>query len=316
MPLSDAESRCIDAVCRFLDREHGGTWQLPAAASLDDAHPNLPSPEAIVTDGTRTAAIEVTELRGGETWNEYHVGLGWLRRGLQPPRPGKYYLYPAVDFRVPMKRVDVPQLQQAIAAAAEQTNEAGDVAPVLVPRSATVHVSRKTGIGYIFCSHDGGNAAASRAAELVEGAYWLEDDGSLEHRFLTEEGVERAALSIATACRTAANDGSATAQWFDEWELELDDPSGTGVWPVAVTDAIPASLPISQDVRKAVDAKSKKFAGQRWADLHVLALDARTPFTAAEDVATELADLNPVDLANFDLILQVDGASAERVWPV
>ena len=57
MPLSEQERRCIDFACRYLEEHYGGSWFIQQ--HVDDLNLSEPTPEVIVGNSERTAAVEV-----------------------------------------------------------------------------------------------------------------------------------------------------------------------------------------------------------------------------------------------------------------
>ena len=62
MALSEQEARCVEFALNFLSEHYGGCWTIEQY--LDDLHPSEPTPEVIVSNGEKTAAVEVKRLRG------------------------------------------------------------------------------------------------------------------------------------------------------------------------------------------------------------------------------------------------------------
>lgn len=282
--------------------------------TLDDLNPRSRSPEVAASNGTLSAAIEVTGLRGGSVWNDHSVSLKSLRVALQPSRPGLYVLSPAIDFRLPVGRRVVTQFKQQIEIASGVLRSAGDKASVLVPRLAKVQVANIRRPGHVFCSHHSMNDVLKLASERVEGAFWLVDDGEWEHRFRTDDGRLAAAERIAAACRRAALGQAVEAAWDDEWELTLVDPSGSGVRVLSVTEAISVPGMVADAVTGAVAVKRQKFTGRRWADIHLLVMDAQFPLMPSDYAAFALSQLDDEELAGLDVVLLAREDSLDLVW--
>jgi len=70
MPLTDQEQRCIRHACAYLGANRGGVWELEDGPTLDDQYPSSASPEAIITNGTEKAAVEVKRITGDKTWDD------------------------------------------------------------------------------------------------------------------------------------------------------------------------------------------------------------------------------------------------------
>ena len=314
MPLSEDEERCVLGACRLLTQSRGGTWAIVEGDTLDDLYPNSRSPEVLVSNGRLSAAIEVTGLRGGLVWNDHSVSLKALRVALQPSRPGFYMLNPAIDFRLPIGKRFVGQLKQQIELASDSIHDTGDRASVLIPRSAEVRVTNLGANGYVFCSHQSMNDVLRLASEQVDGEFWLVDDDQLEHSFRTDEGRFVAAEHIAAACRRAALGQRIEAKWDDEWELTLVDPSQNGVRVLSVTEAVSVPGMVTRAVTQAVAVKRQKFSAGRWADLHVLVMDAQFPLMPSDDATFALSQLDDEELAGLDLVMLAHHDETDLVW--
>ena len=313
MPLSEDEERCVLGACRLLTQSRGGTWAIVEGDTLDDLHPNSRSPEVLVSNGRLSAAIEVTELRGGSVWNEHGISWRTLQSVLQPTRPGHFLLVPADDFRLPITKGVVRQLKLEIEAAAQTLHVDGEVAVVHIPRSATVSLVHPSMQG-ISCCHQSINEVLRVAASMVTGAYMLVDCGQWEHSFSTDAGRSRAARGIAEACRRRLAGEITVAEWDEEWELHLIDGAGSGVEILCATAAVSVSGMVAEDVSRAVNAKHRKFVGQKWADLHVLVMDARVRLAKADYAAIALSDVPDEQRSQFDLVALAHGDDIEEVW--
>ena len=60
MPLTEQEERCVNLACHYLSKHYGGNWSVQK--NLDDLKFQEPTPEVIVGNGTKTAAVEVKRL--------------------------------------------------------------------------------------------------------------------------------------------------------------------------------------------------------------------------------------------------------------
>ena len=105
MPLTDQKKRCVDFTCRYLEEHYGGSWSIEQY--LDDQNPSEPTPEVVLSNGEKTAAVEVKRLTGDSTQQEYLSALLSNDKYLVPTCGGSYYLVPPVNFRLPMS----PQLR-------------------------------------------------------------------------------------------------------------------------------------------------------------------------------------------------------------
>jgi hypothetical protein len=314
MPLSPDEQRCVLGACRLLARLRGGSWAIVEGATLDDLHPDSKSPEVLVSNGTLSAAIEVTELRGGSVWNEHGVSWRTLQSVLRPRREGHFLLVPSDDFRLPISKAVVRQLKQQIEVAAQSLHEEGAVAVVRVPRSAVVSLANPTLPGYVYCCHHSMPEVLHAASSQITGAYMLVDCDQWEHTFQTDIGRSLAAQRIANACNRRLAGEITTAEWDEEWALHLMDVNGSGVEILCATAAVSVPGMVAEDVSRAVAAKHRKFAGQQWADLHVLVMDARFSLTSTDYAALALSHVPDEQLSQLDVIALAHGDDTEMVW--
>ena len=314
MPLSNDEQRCVDATCVLLAHQFGGSWRVAEGESLDDLHPNLKSPEVLIANGTLTAAVEVTELRGGSVWNEHGISWRTLQTVLQPNRQGHFLLVPSDDFRLPITKAMVRQLKKQVGVAAETLVGEGDSTVIRVPRSAVVSLANSSGPGYVYCCHDSLFEVLREASNGIEGTFMLVDCSQGEHSFHTEAGRSAAAERIAEGCRQRLAGEGGRADWDEEWKLYLLDPLGSGVEILSATKAVSVPDMVSEDVTRAVRTKSQKFAAKRWADLHILVLDARFSLASADHATFALSHVPEQQLSEFDLVALAHGTNIESIW--
>ena len=131
MSLTEQEQRCVDFACDFLEERYGGTWSI--AQYLDDQYPSEPTPEVILSNGEKTAAVEVKRLTGDSTQQEYLAALLSNNRFLVPSCGGYYYLNPPLGLRLPMP----PSLRQLVLSEIER------VAPTLArDQSGAIRIPR------------------------------------------------------------------------------------------------------------------------------------------------------------------------------
>jgi hypothetical protein len=133
MTYSPGELRCVEAVARVLSAGDGAEWKVSPGPRPDELHPNAPSPDAILTNGARTAAVAVTELKGTE-WNTQWMGAKSLERALCPPGETSFLLVPASNCVLPSPKPFVKTVRRAIAEAAAAPFAEGESRPVLIPR--------------------------------------------------------------------------------------------------------------------------------------------------------------------------------------
>lgn len=77
MTLTEQEQRCVDLVLGYRAGRYGGSWQV--TEDLDERYPAERTPEVIVTNGNRTAAMEGKQVTG-ETTNSGNMSRRGRRR--------------------------------------------------------------------------------------------------------------------------------------------------------------------------------------------------------------------------------------------
>ena len=138
MPLSKQEHHCIKLTCNHLSSILGGNWEI--ATILDELYPNEPTPEVIVSNGDKSAVIEIKRLTGDakdRAYKEYTLGN---RRYLQPTCGGFYYVSPPDDLRLPLETSLRKHLKQEVERVA-QTLKPGEWGVLKVARSGHIAFS-------------------------------------------------------------------------------------------------------------------------------------------------------------------------------
>ncbi len=317
MSLTDQELRCIDLCCQWLDGKVGGKWYLPPdAKELAELYPNIPTPEVIVTNGQLKAAIEVKQLFGGDDQKAYSGALHSLRRRLAPSCGGRYWLGTPSQFELPMAGDLMRHLKAEIERVAP-TMAPGDTRPIRMPRKARlVYQGSAGGYGSIYCCHSD-ISAVTAIDDRIEGAFFLADQGLPEHEFATPEGLRDFQDRLVEACNRAAEmDSSQTVEWVEAWPLRRmdDDPEHPdSVWVVAAVcgNVLAAVAECLDDV---ITNALRKFGVQRWANLHVLALESKNPLVRLDTVLMILDQVDAPDLATIDVVLLIEKGEVSPVW--
>jgi hypothetical protein len=307
--LTDQEFRCIRLACEYLSSD-GSSWTLADGPTLDSLHPMEPTPEVIVSDGLRTAAIEVKRLTGEAGYQTYKESLLSLRRALAPSCGGDYFLSGPVNFHLPMEG----RLRRILAREIERVAprlEVGDKAALKVERQGYIVFREWDGQRYAHCLHNYGQEVLRPLTQFIEGAVFLIDEG-LEHSFVTDEG--RAAFT--DVLRSAYEDKRFgivnPLRWFEEWELikngdhDPTKPEEDQVWMIAVTPARSVYASVEECMDTMMGKALAKFSGKRWADLHVIVLEVQTSLMKPERSVPVIQGIDPNDLADVDLILLVN----------
>ena len=152
MPLSEQERRCVAFACRHLKDEYGGSWSIQQ--DLDDLYPSEPTPEVVVTNGEKSAAVEVKRLTGDSAYQEYVASLLSNERVLVPSCGGSYYLNPPVDFHLPMP-TNLRRLVKREIDRVAPTLGLGEKGAIRIPREGNVSLISETGPPFISCLHGG-----------------------------------------------------------------------------------------------------------------------------------------------------------------
>lgn len=82
MPLTEQEERGVNLACYYLSEYDGGNWSIQE--NLDDLKLQEPTPEVIVGNGTKTAAVEV-KLLIDFPYRDYIAYLRSNENHLKPP---------------------------------------------------------------------------------------------------------------------------------------------------------------------------------------------------------------------------------------
>jgi hypothetical protein len=308
MPPSEQERRCIDLACRYLGGRYGGSWSIEEF--LDDFNPSEPSPEVIVGNSQKRAAIEVKRLTGDAMQQEYVASLLSNDKFLTPSCGGSYYLNPPVDFRLPMDTALRRLVKREIERLAS-TLSPGEKGAIRIPRQGHISLISESGPSLIYCLHQGPGAdLVSGLKDKITGMFMLVDEG-LEHSFVTQEGKAAFEEAVTIACERRLQGNTDPFSWDEEWELaRIDDEDNgdtkNGVWIIAVTDARSMQDSVEQCVHAVLDKAMQKFRTKRWADLQIVVVEtsALAPrLQAAQAVGT----FEPDNRGLIDHFLLVDG---------
>jgi hypothetical protein len=143
----------------------------------------------------------------------------------------------------------------------------------------------------------------------------LADPGN-EHTFVTDEGREAFAQAVVSACEAAKVTRTAPVEWYEEWELiRSDDGEESSVQIISATEARDVGQMVESAVYSMLEKAIIKFAGERWAALHVVVFDRQQFFMTAERVRGAMSEIDSDEIAALDFVLLADGDSVEQVWP-
>jgi hypothetical protein len=302
MPMTEQEQRCVDLVCAHLAATEGGAWRV--VEHLDEQHPDEPSPEVLLTNGPRTAAVEVKRLTGPADVQQYIESTLSLERYLAPSCGGCYHLEPPFPTSMPLDKKFTRYLKREIERVARDL-AVDQTGAIPVPRSGLISMNSDTGGPYIRCMHTwAGDDSLRPVLGRIEGVYLLVDHGP-KHTFVTDAGREAFCAAVTAACARRRAGITGPFEWVEEWPItKADDQQQPGaVWVMATTEVLPDAA--EECVRAMVAKAQAKFTWRRWADLHVVTLD--TSIVVPTDQARRaVADLGPTETRGIDLIVLVD----------
>lgn len=308
MPLSEQERRCIEFACRDLEKRYGGIWSIQQY--LDDLNLPEPTPEVIVGNSERTAAVEVKRLTGDSTYQEYVASLLSNQRSLVPSCGGSYYINPAVDFRLPMPA----DLRRAVKREIERvapTLDPSQKGAIRIPRQGHISLISESGPSFLSCLHgEPYSGLTDRLKAKIAGKFMLIDEG-LEHSFLTEDCKAAFEEAVAIACKKRLKGETSPFRWYEEWELARIDDLGNddaqdSVWIIATTDAMSMQESTNQCVHTVLNKAMQKFRNRRWADLQIIVLET-SGLVPASLAAHSVETFQPVDRELINHFLLVEG---------
>jgi len=308
MPLSEQERRCIEFACRDLEKHYGGSWSIQQY--LDDINLPEPTPEVIVGNSEKTAAVEVKRLIGDSTYQEYIASLLSNQKFLVPSCGGSYYINPAVDFRLPMpadlRRVVKREIERVAPAL-----DPGQKGAIRIPRQGHVSLISESDPSFVSCLHgEPYSGLMDRLKGKITGSFMLIDKG-LEHSFLTKECKVAFEKAVAIACKKRLEGETGPFSWYEEWELARIDDVGDehardGVWIIAATDAMSMQESTNQCVHGVLRKAMQKFRNRRWADLQIIVLET-SGLVPASLAAHSVETFQPIDRELINHFLLVEG---------
>ncbi|GEM_PF-1367731 len=312
MPLTGQELHCVELALGLLSQEYPGSWTVQS--DLDLTHPNTPSPEVLVGNGSLTAAIEVKRVKGDAELQTYHEAMMSNGNYLTPSYGGHYFLMPGSGTWLPFDRGLRRHLKKEIERVAKKLNP-GESAVVQVPRHGEISRSTEVPPSFVYCSSHVTGELFTPLSDQVCGQFLLIDDEP-EHAFLTDTARLAFQEAVVAACRKRSIvDELVGVDWYEEWELTRVDGYDTNrVEVVAVTHARGVQDAVRECVAALLENALRKFVGVRWGHLHVLVLESEFSF-ANEDLVSEVLEGFAVEeLANLDLVLLVSGDDVRTVW--
>lgn len=316
MALSEQEAHCIDLACAHLEAQFGGHWKV--IDLLDEQYASEPSPEVSVSNGSQTAAIEVKRLTGNSLQQAYTESILSLERSLVPPCGGYYTLAPPSDFHLPMGPKVVRYIRKEIERVAPTLSD-GHSAAIKMPRHGHIALASEQGPFLINCLHPGPYSGpyselwGSLKSE-IQGSFLLVDEG-VEHSFVTDSGREAFRTAVINACTRRLTGITGTFEWLEEWELKKVASDEDGVQVMAVTEAFDVRESVQECVEAMVEKGLAKFLKRRWADFHILVLEASTYALPLRFVKGAITNVDPTRLLGVDQVLFVDDGQVTQLYP-
>lgn len=319
MSLTDQETRCVRLACDFLSAELSKPWRIADGPTLDDLHPNAPSPEVIIeSDDGSQAAIEVKRLTGDAGYRTYKESLLSLNRTLVPTCGGYYYLSPPDDFRLPMDK----QLRREIARQIELVApalKAGESDVLKVERQGYLVFHENSRLQDAHCLHNTGRRFLRPLNDMISGDLFL-IDGGLEHSFFTQEGIDQFLAVIRVAYDERKFGSRQTLTWYEEWQIiktkEDDEDREDGVWIIAVTEARDVLASVEECLDTVLTSALTKFGAKRWAETHVIVLEVESALMSPERSLPVIQGYPPADLTDVDLILLIHDGDVNQAYPI
>ncbi len=284
---------------------------------LDDLYDEEPSPEALVTNGKVTAAIEVKRLTGDSVDQAYYSYYQYCLDFLVPSCGGYYTLTPPINFHFPMDIKLLKHVKREIERIAP-TLEIKQSGAVKLLRSGYISLAGESVSPLIYCLHGGPlSELLLPIQKRIRGRFMLVDKG-LEHSFVTQQCRQAFQNAVVEACERRLKGDITPFNWFEEWELERlpdgNDDETTGVVHIwACTPARSVKNSVAECVYMVLINALSKF-NKKWADYHVLALD-RLTFAPDQHVSEAIAIVEADELNVLDYIFLVDNDDIVQCYP-
>jgi hypothetical protein len=311
MALSDQEARCVELACAQLQKQFGGHWKVRNL--LDEQYASEPSPEAIVSNGKQTAAIEVKRLTGDSLQQAHKESILSLERSLVPPCGGYFILFPPSGFQLPMGSNLMRYIKKEIGRVAPTLGDR-QLGAIKIPRHGHVALAREQGPFFINCRHDGPYSELWQSLKSqIQGSFLLVDEG-IEHSFITDSGREAFHAAVINACARRLTGITGTFEWLEEWRLEKVDGDEDGVYVMSVSAARYVSESVRECVETIVEKGLAKFLRRRWADTHMLVLEVST-YAPLQFVQGSMTNIDPTKLLAVDQVLLVDDGQVTQIYP-
>ncbi len=306
MALTQQELRCIELVCDYLGSVYGGTWRL--TRDLDEENLSTPSPDAEVSNGTITAAVEVKRLMGDASARKHSTSHSWLFKYLGPTYGGRYHLWPCSGFRLPIKRSFIDTIKTEIERVGKEIAP-GQNGAIRIARSGELTCISKHEGQFINCWHAGQTDEVVRElSPYVTGIYYLSDGDQTNrwcHSFITGDARREFQCRLLGACDQSDNGRPVVVNWEEEWKLTRSATSTEDGVFVSAMHGGWVEPGLREEVQEALDKAAPKF-NQPLADMHVIMLERVGPSNAAADDVQRLLPTLSLP-GNVDLILLIDG---------
>jgi hypothetical protein len=303
MPPTEEEIAAIGIV---LDRlgETGPRWEV--REYLDDKLPNESTPEAIATDGVKTAAIEVKRLI-------VHGDFFGLKDGLEalllPTTAGHYVLIPPFGYPLPWAKDFIRIIRNALERSATELDY-GESGAIRVPRFANIAQISQSG-SHAYCTH--GPSLLRQLAGSLPGVFYLVDTDQ-RHSFVTQGAEAEFRQRVLAGCERRAAGNVVQLEWFEEWPLQrlaADESRVEIVMPTPVFEVQPT---IDERVWIVLESGGRKFRTRR-ADSNILVIDSRFVLGDADRVASAIERGRDGQWAALiDLVFLLDRDACQEVF--
>lgn len=259
---------------------------------LDEEILDRPTPEVIVTNDQMTAAIEVKQLQGDETFQRYLEYQRSNERALAGTITGYYSLGPPAGTDFDIKPDLRRHLRKEIDRVGRSLSE-GESGTIDVRREGRISLAPRES-PYIHCCHHGPISSFwDPIRDVVTGYVMLVDcDGpngtsGPDHSLHTYEGKISFYNTLTQAIRRREAGDTSKFSWNEEWTLTKHDDGGEpGVWLILGDTARNIIPSLSEAIQTLITKTEKKFQ-EEWADHNVFVLDST--FLGPEGLVQELA---------------------------
>lgn len=314
MTLSAQEARCVRLACDFLSRRDGTTWGITPGPTLDSLYPNEPSPEVLVSDGRRDAAIEVKELHGSSNLIEHTASTMSLMRTMVPSCGGSYHVMPPSGLHLPIEKA----LRRRVAREIERVSPSlsvGESGVLLMPRQGYLVFRAHPSNRDVHCIHNDGRSLLEPLVSVVKGDLYLIDDRDPEHSFVTEQARSAFLSTLQTAYEEGRCSSADMLSWNEEWMIGKDGDDDDEVFFLTVTEAFDVASSVEECLDTILSKALAKFDSRRWASEHIIVLEVATSLMSPDRSLPVISEFEQELKGVVDLVLVVDDEEVHQAYP-